>query len=163
LQLPLALPLLSAGERLPASLQQLLPPAVIKRLGDLVLSAELLHRHIAPQPGQHDLKPLLRRERPVPPLPAQPDLPSLERPILRAPPDDEPQPGTRLPRTGVQGSTASRQPVAPERSARVGVGVDAKMARSRHVTNPAGVVVLPSEVIGNTGPLLDGRCESREY
>ena len=50
--------------------------------------AQLLHRHIAAQPGEHDLELLLRRERPVLPLLAQPDLLLLvERPILRGAPD----------------------------------------------------------------------------
>src|SRR4051812_49197541 len=84
--------------------------------------AQLLHRHIASQPGKHDLELLLRRKRPVLPLLAQPDLLLLvERPILRGPPDaiaapprpygprlhanrasNKPQAGKCLPATGVQ-------------------------------------------------------------
>jgi hypothetical protein len=41
---------------------------------DLVLTADLLHRPIAAQPGQHDLDLLLRRPAPVLPLLAHPDL-----------------------------------------------------------------------------------------
>src|SRR4051812_33599286 len=86
--------------------------------------AQLLHRHIASQPGKHDLELLLRRKRPVLPLLAQPDLLLLvERPILRGPPDaiaapprpygprlhanrasNKPQAGKCLPATGVQAS-----------------------------------------------------------
>src|SRR3954453_19909212 len=87
LQLPLALALVLAGEGLTAALQQLLPPRVIERLRDLMRPAQLLHRHIAAQPGNHDLQLPLRRERPVLPLLAQPDLLPLERPILRDTPD----------------------------------------------------------------------------
>src|SRR5574337_1775580 len=95
---------------------------------DLVLPTELLHRHIAAQPGQHDLQLLLRREAPVLPLLAQPDLLLLvERPILEgasdalaAPPRPygprlhadrvrpKPQPGRCLPTTGVQATHACR-------------------------------------------------------
>src|SRR4051812_34210808 len=63
-----------AGERLAAALQQLLPPGVVERLRDLMRPAQLLHRHIASQPGEHDLELLLRRQRPLLPPLAQPDL-----------------------------------------------------------------------------------------
>jgi len=76
LQLLLALTLRLPGERLTAALQQLLPPAVVERLRDLVRPAQLLHRDVASQTREHDLQLLLRRERPVLPLLAQPDLPS---------------------------------------------------------------------------------------
>jgi hypothetical protein len=71
LQLPLAGALLLARQRLAATLQQLLAPRVVERLGDLVLPADLLHRPIATQPGEHDLDRLLGRELPVPALLAQ--------------------------------------------------------------------------------------------
>src|SRR6266508_3409478 len=73
-QLPLALALLLAGERLPPALEQLLTPAVVERLRDRMLAADLLHRAVAAQPGQHDLDLLLRRPAPVLALLAQPLL-----------------------------------------------------------------------------------------
>src|SRR5262249_40778205 len=75
LQLPQAGTLLLAGERLQAALEQLLPPRVIERLRDPMLAAALAHRPIAAQPGQHDLRLLLRRPAPVLPLLAQPCSP----------------------------------------------------------------------------------------
>src|SRR5205085_10190594 len=46
-----------------------------ERLRDRVLATDLPHRAVAAQPGQHDLELLLRRERPVLPLLAQPSSP----------------------------------------------------------------------------------------
>src|SRR4051794_5945070 len=69
------LSLLPAGEPLPSGLEQLIAPAVEERLRDRVLAADLPHRAVAAQPGQHDLELLLRRERPVLPLLAQPSSP----------------------------------------------------------------------------------------
>ena len=65
LQLPLAAPLLLPGQRLPAALEQPLPPRVIQRFGDLMPPAQLLDRHVAAQASQHDLQLLLRGKRPV--------------------------------------------------------------------------------------------------
>src|SRR4051812_32818630 len=59
LQLPLTLTLVLPGEGFAAALQQLLPPRVIEHLRDLMRPAQLLHRHIASQPGKHDLELLL--------------------------------------------------------------------------------------------------------
>src|SRR5439155_25092455 len=74
-QLPLALALLLARERLQAALEQLVAPRVIERVRDLMLATDLLHGTIAAQPGQHDRDLLLRRPRPVLPLLAQPHSP----------------------------------------------------------------------------------------
>jgi hypothetical protein len=60
-----------------------------------VLAAHVLHRAVAAQPGQHDLKLLLRRPAPVLPLLAQPVSSSVERPILSRTPDS-PSGATRL-------------------------------------------------------------------
>src|SRR5215211_1983521 len=87
LQLPLALTLRLAGKRLASSRQQLLAPRVVERLRDLVRPAQLFDRHVAAQPREHDLELLLDSERPVLTLLAQPDLLSVERPILRGAPD----------------------------------------------------------------------------
>src|SRR5439155_9906546 len=74
-QLLLALAPLLAGEPLPARLEQLIAPAVEERLRDRVLAADLPDAAVAAQSGQHDLELLLRRERPVLPLLAQPSSP----------------------------------------------------------------------------------------
>ncbi|MDQ3876079.1 MAG: hypothetical protein M3322_11150 [Actinomycetota bacterium] len=51
--------LLLAGQGLAAALEQLLAPGGVQRLRDLVLAADLLHRSVAAQAGQHDLDLLL--------------------------------------------------------------------------------------------------------
>src|SRR5439155_9008508 len=89
-QRPLALPLLLARERLPAALEQLLPPAVEERLRDRVLAADLLHRAVAAQPSQDDLDLLLRRPPPALPLLAPPTL------LLGRASHPEPDPGQSL-------------------------------------------------------------------
>src|SRR5204862_5988008 len=94
-QLPLAMPLLLASKRLAAALEQLLAPAVEERLRDRVLAADLLHRTVAAQAGQHDLDLLLGCPSPVLALLAQPTLLSVERPMLSRPPDS-PSGATRL-------------------------------------------------------------------
>src|SRR3954471_2394833 len=60
--------------RLAAALEQLLPPAVVERLRDRMLTTDLLHLAVAAQAGQHDLDLLLRRPAPVLALLAQPHL-----------------------------------------------------------------------------------------
>jgi hypothetical protein len=54
-------PLLPARQRHLAALQQLVAPAVVQRVGDLVITAHLLNRSTATQTGKHDLDFLLRR------------------------------------------------------------------------------------------------------
>jgi hypothetical protein len=51
-QLPLAPPLLLAGEALPARLQQLVAPAVVERLRHRLLAAHLPDAAVAAQPRQ---------------------------------------------------------------------------------------------------------------
>src|SRR4051794_27656087 len=69
---PLTLAILLARQRHPAAFEQLLPPVVIERLRDLVLTADLLHGTLTAQAGQHDRELLLGRPAPVLPLLAQP-------------------------------------------------------------------------------------------
>jgi hypothetical protein len=73
-QLPLALALLLAGELGLAALEQLVAPAVVEGLGDVVLAADVSHRAVPTEPGEDDLELLLGAELPVPALLCQLDL-----------------------------------------------------------------------------------------
>jgi hypothetical protein len=74
-QIALAHAFLLARQRGQASLEELVAPAVVERLRDPVLAADLAHAAVALQPGQHDLQLLLRRPAPVLALLAQPHSP----------------------------------------------------------------------------------------
>ena len=59
LQLALDLMLLLASQTRQARLEELVPPAVLQRLRDPMLPADIADRAVALQPGQHDLQFLL--------------------------------------------------------------------------------------------------------
>jgi len=71
---------------------RVLPPAASRATSSRAsprsrASGTAFDRHVAAQPREHDLELLLDSERPVLTLLAQPDLLSVERPILRGAPD----------------------------------------------------------------------------
>src|SRR5439155_819346 len=118
-QLPLAAALLLARQRLAAALEQLVAPRVEERVRDLMLTADVLHRPVAAQAGQHDLDLLLRRPTAVLALLAQPCLllgraahpePAAGQSLRRYAPPGLPGAPTQLPVNAGPGSGAKLPP-----------------------------------------------------
>src|SRR4029077_10984989 len=130
------------GEPLSAGLEQLVTPAVEERLRDRVLTTDLPDASVAAQPGQHDLELLLRRERPVLPLLAQPSSPfgraahpepGAGQSVRRYAPTGLPGAPTQLPVNAGPGSGAPRARLPNTRRGQVPVGGVARVFMLRRV------------------------------
>jgi len=75
LQLAFTLALVLARERDLAALKQLLPPRLVERLRDLMLTTQILHRHLTAKAREDDLQFLLNRKSPALPLLAELESP----------------------------------------------------------------------------------------